>query len=58
MKIIVLGGITRIPIFQIGELGDLFEFTFVPVIYQENIITVIGGKYGIAGRCSPGRPVG
>ena len=58
MKIIVLGGITRITIFQIGELGDLFEFTFVPVIYQENIITVVGRKYGISGRCSPDRPVG
>ena len=48
MEIIVLRRETRISIFQMGELGDLFEFTFVPVINQENIVTVIGWKHRIA----------
>ena len=45
MKIVILGRIPRITVFQIGELGDLFEFTFVPVVYQENIVPVIGRQY-------------
>ncbi len=50
MKIVVLCWVTRISIFQMSQLGNLFEFTFVPVVDQENIVTVIGRKYGISGR--------
>ena len=41
MSDIILRWISRIAIFHARELGDLFEFTSVPIIYQENIITVI-----------------
>ncbi len=51
MKIVILCRITCIAIFQVRKLGDLFEFAFVPVVNQENIITVLGGQYGFAGGC-------
>ena len=42
MKIVVLRRITRISVFQMCQLGNLFEFTFIPVVNQENIVAVIG----------------
>ena len=58
MKIVVLHWISRIAIFQICELGNLFEFTLVPVVDQKNIVAMIGRQHCIPGGCCARGPVG
>src|SRR5258708_8587533 len=55
--VVILSGITGIPVFQEGELGDLLGLALIPVVHEEDVVMIIGRQYRVSRLCPSGGTV-